>query len=119
MRRYHDFLRRSPKPKLYDFIILDPPAFAKRTTDLELTKHAYTDLNRMAMQSLPSGSLLLTCSCSYQMDPQIFQTVVFHAARQAKRGVRILQRHRHAFDHPINLYHPEVDYLKSMLLWVE
>ncbi len=114
-----DFLRRTPKPKTYDFIILDPPAFAKRSTDLELAKHAYTDMNRMAMQSLPSGSLLLTCSCSYQMDPQTFQTVVFHAARQARRNVRILQRHRHAFDHPINLYHPEVDYLKSLLLWIE
>jgi 23S rRNA (cytosine1962-C5)-methyltransferase len=113
------FLRSTPMPRPYDFIILDPPAFAKRSSDLDQAKHAYTDLNRLAMQSLPKGSLLLTCSCSYQIDQQIFQTIVFHAARQAKRDVRILQRHRQAFDHPVNLYHPEVDYLKSMLLWVE
>ncbi len=114
-----DYLRRKPLPRQYDFIILDPPAFAKRSTDLDQAKKAYTDLNRLAMQHLPAGSLLLTCSCSYQVDQQIFQTIVFHAARQAKRNVRIIQRHRQAFDHPVNLYHPEVDYLKSLLLWVE
>lgn len=114
-----DVLRRRPSPRPYDFIILDPPAFAKRSTDLDQAKGAYTDLNRMAMQILPPGGLLLTCSCSFQVDPQLFQTIVFHAARQAGRGVRILQRHRQALDHPVNLYHPEVDYLKSLLLWVE
>ncbi len=114
-----DFLRRKPQPHAYDFIILDPPAFAKRSTDLEQAKRAYTDLNRMAMEILPAGGLLLTCSCSYQMDKETFQTVAFHAARQAKRNVRILERHRQAFDHPVNLYHPEGDYLKSLLLWVE
>ncbi|MSR87035.1 class I SAM-dependent rRNA methyltransferase [Candidatus Peribacteria bacterium] len=114
-----NFLRRKPMPRPYDFIILDPPAFAKRSTDLDQAKKAYTDMNRLAMESLPFGSLLLTCSCSYQVDTALFQTIVFHAARQAKRSVRILQRHRMAFDHPVNLYHPEVDYLKSLLLWVE
>lgn len=113
------FLRRRPLPRPYDFIILDPPAFAKRSQDLEPAKKAYTDLNRSAMEMLPPGSLLLTCSCSYQMDAALFQTVVFHAARQAKRGVRIVSRHRQAFDHPVNLFHPEVDYLKSLLLWIE
>ncbi len=114
-----DFLRRKPMPRAYDFIVLDPPAFAKRSTDLEPAKKAYTDLNRLAMELLPPGGLLLTCSCSFQVDPQLFQTIVFHAARQAKRSVRILQRHRQAFDHPVNLYHPEVDYLKSLLLWID
>lgn len=114
-----NFLRRKPAPRPYDFIILDPPAFAKRSSDLEPAKKAYTDMNRMALQMLPPGGLLLTCSCSYQVDAALFQTIVFHAARQARRSVRILQRHRQAFDHPINLYHPEVDYLKSLLLWVE
>lgn len=115
-----DFLRRSPLPRPYDFIVLDPPAFAKRSSDLEQAKRAYTDLNRMAMQALPpGGGLLLTCSCSYQVDSSLFQTIVFHAARQADRNVKILQRHRSALDHPVNLYHPETDYLKSLLLWVE
>ena len=114
-----DFLRRRPSPRAYDFIILDPPAFAKRETELDLAKHAYTDLNRGALEILPPGGLLLTCSCSYQITPDMFQTIVFHAARQAKRSVRILQRHHHAYDHPVNIYHPETDYLKSMLLWIE
>ncbi len=113
------FMRKIPLPRQYDFIILDPPAFAKRSSDLDQAKHAYTDLNRLALQVLPPGGLLLTCSCSYQVDVQLFQTLIFHAARQAKREVKILERHRQAFDHPINLYHPEADYLKSLLLWVE
>ncbi|MDD5041921.1 MAG: class I SAM-dependent rRNA methyltransferase [Candidatus Peribacteraceae bacterium] len=113
------FLRRTSLPHRYDFVILDPPAFAKRSADLEPAKKAYTDLNRMALQTLPPGGLLLTCSCSYQVNPELFQTIVFHAARQAKRAVKILSRHRQAMDHPVNLYHPEGDYLKSLLLWVE
>ncbi|MDD4319345.1 MAG: class I SAM-dependent rRNA methyltransferase [Candidatus Peribacteraceae bacterium] len=113
-----DFLRRTPALRPYDFIILDPPAFAKRSADLEPAKKAYTDLNRMAMQILPPGGLLLTCSCSYQMDRQLFQTTVFHAARQARKDVKIIQRHHLAYDHPVNIYHPETDYLKSLLLWV-
>jgi len=114
-----DFLRRLPPPRAYDFVILDPPAFAKRSSDIDPAKKAYTDLNRMAMQLLPPGGLLLTCSCSYQMDAALFQTVVFHAARQARRDVKIIQRHHLAYDHPINIYHPETEYLKSLLLWVE
>lgn len=113
------FLRRETLPNKYDFIVLDPPAFAKRSTDIDRAKHAYTDLNRMAMEALPKGGLLLTCSCSYQIDQQLFQTIIFHASQQAKRSVRILQRHHHAYDHPVNIYHPEVDYLKSLLLWIE
>jgi 23S rRNA (cytosine1962-C5)-methyltransferase len=112
------FLRGTAR-RSYDFIVLDPPAFAKRSSDLDPAKKAYTDLNRMALQMLPPGGLLLTCSCSYQVDKQIFQTIVFHAARQAKRAVRIIGHHRQAMDHPINLYHPETDYLKSLLLYVE
>lgn len=114
-----NFLRRKSLPHAYDYIILDPPAFAKRSADLEPAKKAYTDLNRMALQALPPGGILLTCSCSYQVNPELFQTLVFHAARQAKRSVKILSRHRQAMDHPVNLYHPEGDYLKSLLLWVE
>ncbi len=113
------FLRRKPLPRKYDFIILDPPAFAKRSTDIERAKYAYTDMNRMAMEALVPGSLLLTCSCSYQIDHQLFQTVIFHAAQQARRSVRILEKHRQAYDHPVNIFHPEVDYLKSLLLWIE
>lgn len=114
-----DFFRRSPLPRAYDFIILDPPAFAKRSDDIELAKHTYTDLNRMAIQAIQPGGLILTCSCSYQMNAELFQSVVFHAAKQANRFVRILQRHHQAYDHPVNIFYPESDYLKSLLLWVE
>lgn len=114
-----DFLRREPLPRPYDFIILDPPAFAKNAESLDLAKHKYTDMNRMAIKALPPGGLLLTCSCSFQITPDILQTIVFHAARQANRSVRILQRHHLAYDHPVNIYYPETDYLKSLLLWVE
>jgi 23S rRNA (cytosine1962-C5)-methyltransferase len=114
-----DFLRRKPLPRDYNFIVLDPPAFAKRSDDLDPAKKAYTDMNRMAMERLPAGGLLLTCSCSYQINTEMFQSIVFNAARQAGRNVRIIQRHRMALDHPVNLFHPEVDYLKSLLLWVE
>jgi len=113
------FLRRRPANRPYDFIILDPPAFAKRSSDIDQAKKAYTDLNRLALEILQPGGVLITCSCSYQIDRELFQTIVFHAARQAKRFVRIIERHRQAADHPINLYHPENDYLKSLVLWVE
>jgi 23S rRNA (cytosine1962-C5)-methyltransferase len=114
-----NFFRRSPLPRTYDFIILDPPAFAKRSSDLLPAKRAYTDLNRMAFTALAPQSLLLTCSCSYQVDAVLFQTLVFHAARLAGRSAKIISRHRVALDHPVNLYHPEGEYLKSLLLWVE
>lgn len=114
-----DFLRRDPMPRTYDFVILDPPAFAKTSEDLDVAKGKYTDMNRMALQKIAPGGLLLTCSCSYQMSPEIFQTAVFHAALQAGRNLRIIQKHHLAADHPVNLFHPETDYLKSLLLWVE
>lgn len=114
-----EFLRRKDLPRSYDFVILDPPAFAKRSTDLDRAKHAYTDLNRLGMEALKKGGFLLTCSCSYQVDVPLFQTIVFHAAQQSRKSVRILDRHRQALDHPVNLFHPEADYLKSLLLWVD
>ena len=114
-----NFLRRKPLPQPYDFIILDPPSFAKRSADVEHARGAYTDLNRLALEALPKGSLLLTCSCSYHIDESLFRTIIFHASRQAGRSVQILSRHREAADHPVNICHPETEYLKSLLLWVE
>lgn len=103
----------------YDFIILDPPAFAKTKNDVVKACRGYKDINRLAMQKMPSGSFLLTSSCSYFVDDKLFQTVVFQAAREANRTVRIIGRHILAPDHPINIYHPEGEYLKSLLLYVE
>jgi 23S rRNA (cytosine1962-C5)-methyltransferase len=103
----------------YDLVILDPPAFAKRQKDVIQACRGYKDINRLAMEKMPPGSLLLTCSCSHHVDETLFQKVMFQAAHEAKRQVRIIGRHRLASDHPINLYHPESDYLKSLLLYIE
>ncbi len=105
--------------KEYDFIILDPPAFAKRASDIKNASRGYREINRLAMQKLPAGGLLLTSSCSAHIDRQLFQTIIFQAAKDAKRNAKILSYHRLAADHPVNLYYPEGDYLKSLLLYIE
>lgn len=111
------FLR--DKPLDYELVILDPPAFAKKKKDVIVACRGYKDINRLAMKKMPAGSLLLSSSCSYYVDETLFQQVLFQAASEAKRRVRIIGRHRLALDHPINLFHPEGDYLKSLLLWIE
>jgi 23S rRNA (cytosine1962-C5)-methyltransferase len=103
----------------YDIVILDPPAFTKRQKDIVSACRGYKDINRVALQKMPKRSLLLTCSCSYHVDASLFQKVVFQASVEAKRTVKIIGRHRQAADHPINICHPESDYLKSLLLYVE
>lgn len=107
------------KPLQYDMVILDPPAFAKRKKDVVAGCRGYKDINRVAMQKMPEKSLLLTCSCSYHIDEALFQKVLFQAAVEAGRNVRIVGTHRMAVDHPVNICHPESDYLKSLLLFVE
>jgi 23S rRNA (cytosine1962-C5)-methyltransferase len=112
-----DFLR---EPALdYDFIILDPPAFAKKKTDVTAACRGYKDINRLAMHRVRAPGLVLTFSCSHFVDEGLFQQVVFEAAHEAGRRVRILQKHRQAFDHPVNVYHPETAYLKGFLLYVD
>lgn len=103
----------------YDLVILDPPAFAKREGDVISACRGYKDINRLAMQKMPPGSLLLTSSCSYHVNEELFQKVIFQASIEAKRTVRIIGRHIMAPDHPINVCHPESDYLKSLLLYIE
>jgi len=112
-----DFLRKRALP--YDLVILDPPAFAKRQKDVIAACRGYKEINRLVMQNMPSGSLLLTCSCSYFVNEELFQKVLFQAALEACRQVCIIGRHRLASDHPINLFHPESNYLKSFLLFLE
>lgn len=112
-----DFLRQRELP--YDLVILDPPAFAKRQKDVVPACRGYKDINRLAMQKMPPQSLLLTCSCSYYVDEELFQKVLFQAALESGRQVRIVGRHRLGADHPINLFHPESNYLKSFLLFIE
>ena len=109
-----DFLKNSSLN--YDIIILDPPAFAKKRGDVEPACQGYKEINRRVFQKMPKGSLLLTSSCSAYMTGDLFQNIVFQAALEADRFVRIIGRHHQAADHPIALNHPEGDYLKSLLL---
>ena len=112
-----EFLR---EPALdHDYIILDPPAFAKKRTDVTAACRGYKDINRLAFQRIRTPGLVLTFSCSHFVDETLFQQVVFQAAHEAGRRVRILQKHRQAFDHPVNVYHPETAYLKGFLLYVD
>ncbi|MBP1768976.1 MAG: hypothetical protein H6P98_3091, partial [Candidatus Aminicenantes bacterium] len=103
-----EFLRR--EGPLYDFIILDPPAFAKKKTDVVAACRGYKDINRLALGKAGKESLLLTLCCSHFVDEPLFQKVIFQAAAEAGREVRIIQRHRLALDHPVNVYHPESEY---------
>lgn len=103
----------------HDFIILDPPAFAKKKADVVAGCRGYKDINRLALQRVRTPGLVLTFSCSHFVDEVLFQQVVFQAAQEAGRRVRILQKHRQAFDHPVNVYHPETVYLKGFLLYVD
>lgn len=112
-----EFLR---EPALdHDYIILDPPAFAKKRTDVVAACRGYKDINRLAFQRVRTPGLVLTFSCSHFVDETLFQQVVFQAAHEAGRRVRILQKHRQALDHPVNIYHPETAYLKGFLLYVD
>jgi len=112
-----DFLRQHDLP--YDLVILDPPAFAKKQSEVVRACRGYKDIHRLVFQKIPPGSLVLTFSCSFFVGEALFRQVVFQAAREALRNVRILQSHHQAYDHPINVYHPESDYLKGYLLYVD
>ena len=111
-----DFLRQ--KSLDYDIVILDPPAFAKKRSDVVMAAKGYREINRLALQKMPPASLLLTCSCSSYIDPQLFQQLIFQASLDAGRNVRIVGRHTQALDHPTSIYHPEGMYLKSLLLYI-
>jgi 23S rRNA (cytosine1962-C5)-methyltransferase len=103
----------------YDIVILDPPAFVKKRNDVDKAFRAYKDMNQEAMTKMAPNTLLLTCSCSYHIEETLFQNILFRAAKESNRSIRILSRHRMAFDHPISIFHPESAYLKSFLLAID
>ena len=103
----------------YDLIILDPPAFAKHRGALHNALKGYTRLNMKAMQMIQPGGILFTFSCSQVVTKDHFRNAVFTAAAQAGRKVRILHQLHQPADHPINIYHPEGEYLKGLVLYVE
>ena len=103
----------------YDLIILDPPAFAKHRAALRNALKGYTRLNVKGFESIKPGGILFTFSCSQVVTKEHFRNAVFTAAAQAGRKVRILHQLHQPADHPINIYHPEGEYLKGLVLWVE
>lgn len=113
-----DFLSDVPEGK-YDLIIVDPPAFAKHRGALKNALRAYQRLNAAAISKVAPGGLVFTFSCSQVVDKITFANTIFSAAAQTGRRVRILDRFCQGADHPVNIYHPEGEYLKGLLLYVE
>lgn len=103
----------------YDLVILDPPAFAKHRDAIKQAMRGYTKLNAKAMEKMPKGSILFTFSCSQAINKEQFRTAVFSAAMQTERKVRILHQLHQPADHPVNIYHPEGEYLKGLVLYIE
>lgn len=103
----------------YDLIVLDPPAFAKHRGALHNALKGYTRLNMKGFQAIRPGGILFTFSCSQVVTKDHFRNAVFTAAAQARRNVRILHQLHQPADHPINIYHPEGEYLKGLVLYVE
>jgi len=111
------FLERNEQR--YNLMILDPPAFAKHRGALHNALKGYTRLNRTALKSIEPGGVLFTFSCSQVVSMEQFRNAVFTAAAQSRRSVKILYRLHQPADHPINIYHPEGEYLKGLVLYVE
>ncbi|MDE6324270.1 MAG: class I SAM-dependent rRNA methyltransferase [Paramuribaculum sp.] len=103
----------------YDLVILDPPAFAKHRSAIRNALRGYQKLNARAIEKMPKGSVLFTFSCSQAISKEQFRLAVFSAAAQTGRRVRILHQLTQPADHPINIYHPEGEYLKGLILYIE
>lgn len=112
------YLDRIPKGE-YDLVILDPPAFAKHRSALRNALRGYQRLNARAFESIAPGGILFTFSCSQAVSREQFRLAVFSAAAQSRRKVRILHQLTQPADHPVNIYHPEGEYLKGLVLYVE
>ena len=111
--------RAESESRIYNLIILDPPAFAKHRGALHNALKGYTRLNQKAFEKIERGGILFTFSCSQVVTKDHFRNAVFTAAALAKRKVRILHQLHQPADHPINIFHPEGEYLKGLVLYVE
>ena len=115
-----DYLtQQKAEGKTYDLIILDPPAFAKHRDAVRNALRGYQRINAKAIQQIRPGGILFTFSCSQAVDKEAFRLAVFSAAASVGRRVRILHQLHQPQDHPINIYHPEGEYLKGLVLYVE
>lgn len=103
----------------FDVIIIDPPAFAKNQSSVNKASRGYKDLNLLAIRKIASPGLILSFSCSQHVSRDLFQKIIFAAAADAGRQVRILKHLEQPKDHPVNIFHPESEYLKGLMLWVE
>ncbi|MDE6555971.1 MAG: class I SAM-dependent methyltransferase, partial [Duncaniella sp.] len=103
----------------YDLIVLDPPAFAKHRSAIKNAMIGYRRINAAAFKKIAAGGILFTFSCSQAISKEQFRLAVFTAAAQSGRKVRILHQLTQPADHPINIYHPEGEYLKGLVLYVE
>jgi 23S rRNA (cytosine1962-C5)-methyltransferase len=103
----------------FDLIVLDPPAFAKHRSALHNALRGYQRLNAKAFEKIAPGGILFTFSCSQAVSREQFRLAVFSAAAQSRRRVRILHQLTQPADHPVNIYHPEGEYLKGLILYVE
>lgn len=108
-----EYLRQTRQE--FDMIILDPPAFCQNKNQVQQAARGYKDINLFAFKRIAPGGLLFTFSCSSHIEPDLFQKIVFGAAKDARREVRILAKTGHAMDHPVSIYHPEGEYLKGLL----
>lgn len=103
----------------YDVIVLDPPAFAKKRQSRHKAVQGYKRLNKMAFKNIKAGGILFTFSCSQVVDKELFTRTIASAAIESGRRVRILHQLHQPSDHPINIYHPESEYLKGLVLRVD
>ena len=118
-RSGREIIERIKTGEKYDLIILDPPAFAKHRDALKRALIGYRRLNEKALEKIEPGGILFTFSCSQVVTKEQFRMAVFTAAAQAGRSVKILYQLHQPADHPINIFHPEGEYLKGLVLSVE
>jgi len=112
-----DFLKDAPET--YEVMVLDPPAFAKHLSSVGKATIGYRNLNYEAIRRIGKGGIIFTFSCSQVVDKMLFSKIIFMAAAQAKRHVRILHRLSQPADHPVSIFHPEGEYLKGLVLHVD
>ncbi|HYG17385.1 MAG TPA: class I SAM-dependent rRNA methyltransferase, partial [Ohtaekwangia sp.] len=112
-----DFLKQNPSD--YDVMVLDPPAFAKHRDARHQAVRGYQRLNAEAMRAIRPGGIIFTFSCSQVVDRQLFYDTVVSSAIQAGRSIKVLHHLSQPADHPVSIFHPEGDYLKGLVLYVE
>ncbi len=111
------YLKKMPENE-FDIIILDPPAFAKTAQNVPNAARGYKEINMQAFRKIKEGGLIFTFSCSGSVDRDLFRKIVFGAAADVGRDVKIIQQLTQPTDHPISIYQPETEYLKGLLLYV-